>query len=300
MTGGGSCTRVALPQNSFIDPTASIDARQLSLGDCVYIAPFAVIKSPGAVRIGRETNLQDGAFVGGLSRIGDRVSLAHRSQIIDSTIGNNVFIGFGATVSGSRIGRGAFIAHGARINGADLEEGAYVPPGGSSPSGRVSEDLKSFMDEVLEVNLELARGYREMQDSRGVLSMIGPSPKTSWGREVAYPMVDPHNTLREVRVIGRVELRGRIEAGSATSIRGDEGFPLIFGRNVSIGKGVVFHSLKHSSVKIGDGVRIGDFSVVHGPIEIGEGAIIGRGCILLRAEIEGGRVVGDDSIIIGG
>ncbi|MEN3035116.1 MAG: hypothetical protein ABC537_02320 [Candidatus Methanosuratincola sp.] len=284
-------------KNSFVDPYASLSEGTRLGGDFIYIAPF--VETKGEVSIGGGSNLQDGARVEGPAEIGSLVSLAHRAEVIASRIGDFSFVGFNARVANSIVKGGCFIGHGAKIDGMVLEEGSYVPPGGTGPAGGVDEALTAFKEEVLEVNAELALGYVDLySDLDGNVGMVSPSPRTSWCDRPAAPKADRIVINGRARVIGNVEFKGRAEIGDRSSIRGDEGFPLVIGDGARIGSGVVFHSLKGHGIVAGSGVTIGDCTVVHGPAKIGNGAAIGRGCTLLKCEVDEGVEVEDGTILI--
>jgi len=284
-------------KNSFVDHCASLSGATRLDGDFIYVAPF--VETKGEVSIGGGSNLQDGARVEGPAEIGSLVSVAHRAEVIASKIGDFSFVGFNARVANSVVKQGCFIGHGARIEGMVLEEGSYVPPGGTGPAGGVDEALTAFKEEALEVNAELALGYVDIySDLDGKAGMISPSPKTSWSDRPAVPKADRIAISGRARVIGHVEFNGRAEIGDGSSIRGDEGFPLVIGDGARIGSGVVFHSLKGHGIDVGSGVTIGDCTVVHGPVKIGDGAAIGRGCTLLKCEVDDGVEVKDGTMLI--
>lgn len=284
--------------NSFVDPSATLGDKVRMGGDFIYIAPFAEVA--GEVTIGGGTNIQDGARILGPSSLGSLVSVAHRAEVVSSKVGDFTFIGFNARIRDTELKAGCFIGHGAVIKNAVLEEGSYVPPGGRRPAGSVDEALTAFKEEVLEVNSELALGYVDLYSSlKAVQEQISPSPKTSWSERVSLPKADKVKFLGRARVIGDVEFKGYAEVGDRTSIRGDEGFPIVIGANAKIGNGAVFHSLKGHGIEVGPDVTIGDGAVIHGPVRIGDGAAIGAGCVLLKCEVDPGIEVEDDTILIG-
>jgi carbonic anhydrase/acetyltransferase-like protein (isoleucine patch superfamily) len=115
----------------------------------VYVAPSAVVTGDvvlgqGAsvwhnavvrgdidyIRIGRHSNVQDGAVIhvtGGVYpvRIGERVSLAHGAMVHGCVIEDDCLIGIGAIVlDNATVGRGSLVAAGCVV-----PEGMTVPPG---------------------------------------------------------------------------------------------------------------------------------------------------------------------------
>ena len=83
-----------------------------------------------AIRIGRETNIQDNCTVHGYKgkfavELGDRVTVAHGVNLHGYVIEDDCLIGIGAIImNGARIGHGSIIAAGALV-----PEGTAVPPG---------------------------------------------------------------------------------------------------------------------------------------------------------------------------
>ena len=131
-----------------IDAEAWLDPQCLVIGD-VHIGAHSSIW-PGVVvrgdihriRIGRETNIQDGSvlhnshdgpFMPGGSPliIGDRVTVGHRAVLHGCEIHDNCLIGMGAVVmdkavveSGVMIGAGSLVAPGKTLNSGYLYTGS--------------------------------------------------------------------------------------------------------------------------------------------------------------------------------
>jgi len=308
--------------NSFIDPTVTMENPVVMEGGYVYVAPFAEFHSTKPdIRIGERTNIQDGAKIYGPSFIGNNVSIAHRAEVHNSTINDFAFIGFNAKIINSRIGRGAYISHGAVIQGMNIEPDYYVPPGGKEAQEKVEKGHKNFKNEVLEVNTELAMGYIKAYQEKGPaeFASVGFSPKTSWTKYYLFPDMGSAHMTGTARIIGGVIFKGKAEIGEMVSIRGDEGWPLVFEEGVSIGKGTVFHSLKGTAklnvtlwkngviktfkgadVMIGKNVKIGESCIIHGPVVIGDDAVIEDGAIIFRSEIAKGQRVPSGSLLIPG
>jgi carbonic anhydrase/acetyltransferase-like protein (isoleucine patch superfamily) len=308
--------------NSFIDPTVAVDSPVIMEGGYIYVAPFVEFHSTKTdIRIGERTNIQDSAKIYGPSVIGNNVSIAHRAEIHNSTINDFAFVGFNAQIINSRIGRGAYISHGAVIQGMNIEPDYYVPPGGRDAQDKVEKDKKNFKNEVLDVNTELLMGYIKIYQDKGAeaFSSVGPSPKTSWTKYYLYPETGNAHMTGSARVIGGVIFKGKAEVGDKVSIRGDEGWPMVFGDGVSIGKGSVFHSLKGEAklnvtlgkggviksfkgadVEVGKNVKIGESCVIHGPVVIGDDAIIEDGATIFSCEIVKGQRVPSGSLLVPG
>jgi carbonic anhydrase/acetyltransferase-like protein (isoleucine patch superfamily) len=117
------------------DPTAFIAPGAVVLGN-VTIAPRAsvwfgaVVRGDSeAIRIGDETNVQDGCILhadpGFPCVLGNRVTVGHGAIVHGAMIEDEVLIGMRAVVmNGARIGRGSIVAVGAVVT-----EGTQVPPG---------------------------------------------------------------------------------------------------------------------------------------------------------------------------
>lgn len=159
-------TRAADDEPRGFDPDAGPRA-----GRGVYVAPSAVVRGDvvlgrgasiwhnavvrgdiDAIRIGEETNVQDGAVVhvtGGRwpVYIGDRVSLAHGAIVHGCVIEDDCLIGIGAMVlDGAVVGRGSLVAAGCLV-----PEGTKVPPGSlvTGMPGKVRGELDEKQRELV-------------------------------------------------------------------------------------------------------------------------------------------------------
>jgi carbonic anhydrase/acetyltransferase-like protein (isoleucine patch superfamily) len=128
------------PQNTrhrpeLLDPTAYIAPGAVVLGDVTIGADSsvwfaAVIRGDTeAIRIGRQTNIQDGCILhadeGMPCTLGDRVTLGHGAIVHGATVEDDCLIGMRAVVmNGARIGRGSIVAVGSIVT-----EGTQIPPG---------------------------------------------------------------------------------------------------------------------------------------------------------------------------
>ncbi|MGH9412790.1 MAG: gamma carbonic anhydrase family protein [Terriglobales bacterium] len=116
--------------SAFIEDSAQVIG-DVVVGEHASIWFHAVVRGDvNAIRIGRESNLQDHCVVHGFKEkfavtIGDRVSVAHAVCLHGCVIEDDCLIGIGAIVmNGARVGRGSIIAAGALV-----PEGMQVPPG---------------------------------------------------------------------------------------------------------------------------------------------------------------------------
>lgn len=122
---------------AYVAPSAYVSG-QTTLGEGTSVWPMAVVRGDiNHIRIGRLTNVQDGAVLhvthgGEYTRpdglpliIGDEVTIGHRAVLHACTIGNRCLVGMGAIV----------------LDGAVVEDdvmigaGSLVPPGKRLESG---------------------------------------------------------------------------------------------------------------------------------------------------------------------
>ena len=113
----------------FLAPTASV-VGDVELGARVSIWYAAVLRGDvHAVRVGAESNVQDGCVLHGTLGewpviVGERVSIGHQATLHGCVIEDDVLVGIGARVlDGARIGAFSLIAAGALVR-----EGMVVPP----------------------------------------------------------------------------------------------------------------------------------------------------------------------------
>ncbi|RLI75365.1 carbonate dehydratase [Archaeoglobales archaeon] len=161
-----------IDETAFIDPRAEVIG-DVRIGKFVYVAPFAVLRADegSPIVIGERTNVQDGVIIHALKntqvKIGREVSLAHGCVVHGGVeIGDNSFVGFRAIILKSKIGKGSFIGHGAIVIDAEIPDGKFVPHGHIVKENDTFEDVtkeqKEFMEEVVEVNTELAKAYKKL------------------------------------------------------------------------------------------------------------------------------------------
>jgi carbonic anhydrase/acetyltransferase-like protein (isoleucine patch superfamily) len=118
-----------------VDPTAYLAPSAVVLGDVTIGGESsvwfgAVIRGDSeAIRIGRQTNVQDGCILhadpGYPCTLGDRVTLGHGAIVHGATVEDDCLIGMRSVVmNGAKIGRGSIVAVGSVVT-----EGTQVPPG---------------------------------------------------------------------------------------------------------------------------------------------------------------------------
>jgi len=116
--------------SAFIEDSAQVIG-DVVVGEHSSIWFHAVVRGDvHAIRIGRETNVQDNCVLHGYKdlhpvTLGDRVTVAHAVNLHGCLVEDDCLIGIGAIVlNGARIGSGSIIAAGALV-----PEGTHVPPG---------------------------------------------------------------------------------------------------------------------------------------------------------------------------
>jgi len=177
---------------AFVHPMACVIG-DVIIGAHVMVAPLASVRADEGTpfHIGAGSNVQDGVIMHALESTGDhleantyevhgkryaiyvgeRVSLAHQCQIHGpALVEDDCFIGMQAFVFRSRVGRGSVIEPGARLMGVEVPAGRYVEAGRTVSTQGEADDLrpidegyplKALNAEVVRVNCELARAYRE-------------------------------------------------------------------------------------------------------------------------------------------
>jgi len=182
----------AIPKSSFVHQLASVIG-DVKIGERVYVAPVASIRGDEGqpIYIGNETNVQDGVVVHGLETmedgkevaknqvevggkkysvyIGDRVSMAHQSQVHGpALVGNDVFVGMQALVFKATVGDGVVLEPGAKVVGVKIASGRYVPTGSVITKQADADALPTITDTypfkdlnkaVVHVNTQFADGY---------------------------------------------------------------------------------------------------------------------------------------------
>ena len=112
-----------------------------------------------SIRIGNDTNIQDGAVIHctyqkAKTVIGSRVSIAHTAVVHGCTVEDDVLIGMGAIIMDDAvIGRGSVIAAGAVVL-----PGTIVEPD-SIYAGMPAKKVKDTGPEMREVIARTARNY---------------------------------------------------------------------------------------------------------------------------------------------
>lgn len=187
------------PTYPVIDPTAYIHPQasligNVTIGADVMVSPMASVRSDEGMPIfvGSESNIQDGVVLHGLETIdeegepveknlvevdgkkysvyiGERVSLAHQSQVHGPAyVGNDSFIGMQAFVFKAQVGNDCVLEPTSAVIGVTIPDGRYVPAGTTVTTQAEADKLPEITDDyaykhtneaVVYVNVNLAEGY---------------------------------------------------------------------------------------------------------------------------------------------
>jgi len=208
---------VVLPEiesKAFIHPFAVV------IGDCyiskmVFVAPTAVCRGDEGtpIYVGENSNLQDGVVLHALKTtndgsnidgmkfssdgerlngddsrfesgyaiwIGDRVSLAHGSQVHGPAwVGDDTFIGMEALIFNAKIGNNVSIGVAAIVtDGVEIADNKFVPPGrvivtqaeaDALPDRIGSGAYETINQGVVDVNMQLTEGFNQIDIEKLVL-----------------------------------------------------------------------------------------------------------------------------------
>ncbi len=311
---------------SYLSPLIEIFG-DVAIAPGVFIASNTILRADPDTRIcvGQSTNLQDNILLLALrsapaptvldaecglraSTLGDSVSIAHQATIRNSRVGRFTFIGFRALLENAVIDDGAFVLHGAVVRNVRIGKNRLVPVGASITTQAQADALplktageSQFQLDVIGVNRELASEYSALYRAGGfdVVTKVSPSPRTSFNGGL-WPTLGAGVTLLEfARVVGDVRIGANSTIGRRTSIRADEGTPIIIGANAVIRDRVTFHALKGTSIEIGDNLQTEANIVFHGPLVVGDRLTIGDDAILYNARVGNDVTLGPGAIVLG-
>ncbi len=164
-----------------LDPDAFVAAGARIVGEVILEAGASiwyncVLRADlAAIRVGANTNLQDGVLVhvetGRPCRIADHVTVGHGAILHACAVESGCLIGMGAIIlSGAVIGRGSVIAAGALVR-----ENARVEPF-SLMAGVPARLVKKLPEQILARHLEVALKYAEAGRRYRRLALRGDSP----------------------------------------------------------------------------------------------------------------------------
>ena len=130
-------------------------AGDVTLAKGVSVWYNAVLRGDeGAITVGEDTNIQDGAVLHEETVVGKGCTIGHNAIVHGCTVGDNVLIGMGAVVlNGARIGDNCIVGAGALVTGK------MDAPAGSMILGSPAKVVRPLTEAEIEGNRESARGY---------------------------------------------------------------------------------------------------------------------------------------------
>ena len=150
-----------LGEEVFLAPGAKVIG-QADLGDRVSVWYNAIVRADVHwIRIGADSNIQDGAVLHGQKdefpvELGERVSVGHQATIHGAIVEHDCLIGIGARLlDGCRIGHHSLIAAGAVVR-----EGTIIPPR-SLVVGVPAQVKRELTERELEVIARTPGRYRD-------------------------------------------------------------------------------------------------------------------------------------------
>ena len=150
---------MAYPKKTF-DETVMIaeGARvggDVTLGKYVNIWYNAVLRGDeGAITVGEETNIQDGAMLHEETVVGKGCTIGHNAIVHGCTVGDNTLVGMGAIIlNGARVGSNCIVGAGALVTGKmDAPDGVML-------LGSPAKVVRPLTEAEIESNRASARGY---------------------------------------------------------------------------------------------------------------------------------------------
>lgn len=129
----------------------------VTLGQDVNIWYNAVLRGDdGAIEVGEETNIQDGAILHEKTTVGCGCTIGHNAVVHGCTVGDHTLIGMGAILlNGASVGNNCIVGAGALVTGK-LHTGDGVMILGSP-----AKVVRPLTAEEIESNRASARGYLE-------------------------------------------------------------------------------------------------------------------------------------------
>ncbi len=172
--------RPEVDPSAYVDPSAQLIGR-VQIGPRVLVGPNAVIRADevsagGDVKpiiVQADCNIQDGVIIHALAgsevTIGPRTSIAHGAIIHGpASIGAGCFVGFGAVVFKATLGSGVFVGLRAVVEDVDVPEDSFIPTSAVITKDSLTQLRKTqpndreFMKKIIEANLKLTKGYRDL------------------------------------------------------------------------------------------------------------------------------------------
>ena len=127
----------------------------VTLGKYVNIWYNAVLRGDeGAITVGEETNIQDGAVLHEETVVGKGCTIGHNAIVHGCTVGDNTRVGMGAIIlNGAKVGSNCIVGAGALVTGKmDAPDGVML-------LGSPAKVVRPLTEAEIESNRASARGY---------------------------------------------------------------------------------------------------------------------------------------------
>lgn len=153
---------------AFVHPDGTVIGR-VTIGARASVWPGTVLRGDmGAIVIGEETSVQDGAIVHmtlGYSEtiVGARVTIGHRAVLHGCVVEDECLIGMGAIVlDRARIGCGSLVAAGAVVlPGAEIPPGSLVLGSPATAARSVRQKDREMIDSAWRTYVEYSARYKQ-------------------------------------------------------------------------------------------------------------------------------------------
>lgn len=190
-----TCKTPCIDETAYIHPQAIVIG-DVEIGKNVMVSPFVSIRADEGtpIHIEDDSNVQDGVVMHGLKTIDDqgdqiegnqinvnggsysiyigkRVSVAHQSQVHGpAAVFDDVFLAMQTLVFKATVGKGSVLEPKSGAVGVNIPENRYVPAGMVITKQEDADALPEIYEgyifkntnrEVVDVNIELAKGYTE-------------------------------------------------------------------------------------------------------------------------------------------
>ena len=141
-------------ENVMIAEGASV-VGDVTLAKGVSVWYNAVLRGDeGAITVGENTNIQDGAILHEETHVGAGCTVGHNAIVHGCTVGENTLIVMGAIVlNGAKIGNDCIVGAGALVTGK------MDAPDGSMILGSPAKIIRQLTGAEIEGNRESCRGY---------------------------------------------------------------------------------------------------------------------------------------------
>ena len=130
-------------------------AGDVTLSKGVSVWYNAVLRGDeGAITVGEDTNIQDGAVMQEETVVGKGCTIGHNAIVHGCTVGDNTLVGMGAIIlNGAKVGSNCIVGAGALVTGKmDAPDGVML-------LGSPAKVVRPLTEAEIESNRASARGY---------------------------------------------------------------------------------------------------------------------------------------------